>query len=232
MIRNVLIIGMLALLGVAFWTLTIGFVPDDALNRSAAYYAANAQTEVGTPNIVTGIIITWRGLDTLGEVTVLFLTSAIVAMVLPRQTERSRVEEGALPGGELLATGARMLLPLIVLLGFYVILNGHLTPGGGFQGGAILASGLLLVLLADPTHRIGHAMLSRTESMAGATYVVLGLLGLAFAGGFLDNAILPLGQFGAMVSAGTIPLISILIGLKVGAEFASIMENLHDSEGM
>ncbi|NDR57718.1 hydrogen gas-evolving membrane-bound hydrogenase subunit E [Aliiruegeria sabulilitoris] len=231
MIRKVVIGLMVALLGVAFWTLTSGYVPDAELNRTAAYYAANAESEVGAPNIVTGIIVTWRGLDTLGEVTVLFLTSAIIALVLSQsKTPKGASGAGLLPSGELLVTGARMLAPLIALFGAYVIMNGHLTPGGGFQGGAILASGVLLSLLAEPSRRFGHTVIARIESFSGTFYVLVGLAGMAYAGGFLDNGILPLGQFGTMLSAGAIPLISILIGLKVGAEFSSILESLHETE--
>lgn len=231
MIRKVVVAILLVLLGVAFWTLSAGFVPDAELNRSASYYAANAESEVGAPNIVTGIIVTWRGLDTLGEVTVLFLTSAIIALVLSQSKSPKGVTgAGFLPSGELLTTGARMLVPLIALFGAYVILNGHLTPGGGFQGGAILASGVLLTLLAEPTRRFSHTVIARIESLSGFTYVLVGLAGMAWAGGFLDNGILPLGRFGAMLSAGAIPLISVLIGLKVGAEFSSILESLHETE--
>ncbi len=123
-----------------------------------------------------------------------------------------------------------MLVPLIALLGAYVLANGHLTPGGGFQGGAILASGVLLLLLADPARRFGHGLIARIESVSGVFYVLIGLAGLALAGGFLDNGILPLGRFGSMLSAGAIPLISVLIGLKVGAEFSSILESLEETE--
>lgn len=231
MIRNALIAGLLALFGLSFFTLWAGYVPDEGLNRTAAYYAQNAQAEVGAQNVVTAIIITWRGLDTLGEVTVLFLTSAIVALVLGQSKGPAGASgSGFLPSGELLQTGTKMLLPLIVLLGAYVMANGHLTPGGGFQGGAILASGVLLALLARPSRRFGHALIARVESLSGLAYVGLGVLGLMFAGGFLDNDLLPLGRFGALASAGIIPLISVLIGLKVGAEFASILESLEETE--
>ncbi len=231
MIRNVLIAGLLVLLGIAFWTLTAGYVPDAELNRSAAYYATQAQPEVGAQNVVTAIIITWRGLDTLGEVTVLFLTSAIVALVLAQSRAPAGASgSGFLPSGELLQTGTRMLVPLIVLLGAYVMANGHLSPGGGFQGGAILASGVLLALLANPSRRFAHGLIARIESYSGLAYVGLGVLGLIFAGGFLDNDLLPLGRFGSLASAGIIPLISVLIGLKVGAEFASILESLEETE--
>ncbi|PTV94753.1 multicomponent Na+:H+ antiporter subunit B [Rhodobacter aestuarii] len=231
MIRNALIGLMLFILGSAFLTLTMGFEPATELNRTAAYYATHAQEEVGAQNVVTAVLITWRGLDTLGEVTVLFLTAAIVSLVLSRsKAPKGASGSGFLPSGELLTTGTKMLLPLIALLGAYVMANGHLTPGGGFQGGAILASGALLMLLADPSRRFGHKIIHRVESASGLAFVGLGLLGMLFAGGFLDNKLLPLGQFGALFSAGIIPIVSVLIGLKVGAEFASILESLEETE--
>jgi multicomponent Na+:H+ antiporter subunit B len=230
-LRNAVVLALLALLGVAFWTLGAGYTPDAELNRSAAYYAENTAAETGAQNVVTAIIVTYRGLDTLGEVTVLFLTAAIVALVLGQsKAPRGTSGSGFLPSGELLATGTKMLLPIILLFGAYVAVNGHLTPGGGFQGGAILASGMLLLLLAEPGRRFGHRIIARVESISGLSYVIIGVLGVALAGGFLDNRILPLGQFGSILSAGAIPLIYALIGLKVGAEFSSILESLEETE--
>ncbi|SMH52556.1 Na(+)/H(+) antiporter subunit B [Maritimibacter sp. HL-12] len=230
-IRHAAVLGLLALLGLAFWTLLAGYTPDAELNRTAAYYAENTARETGAQNIVTAIIVTYRGLDTLGEVTVLFLTAAIVALVLGQsKAPRGGTGSGFLPSGELLTTGTRMLLPIILLFGAYVALNGHLTPGGGFQGGAILASGMLLMLLADPARRFGHRLIARVESVSGLAYVAIGVLGVALAGGFLDNRILPLGEFGAILSAGAIPLIYALVGLKVGAEFSSMLESLEETE--
>ncbi|WP_339694802.1 Na(+)/H(+) antiporter subunit B [Celeribacter baekdonensis] len=231
MTRNAIIFGILALLGVTFFTLFAGFTPDSALNQTAAYYATQTPNETGAQNVVTAIVVTYRGLDTLGEVTVLFLTAAIVGLVLAHsKAPKGRSGSGFLPSGELLTTGTRMLVPVIMLFGAYVFLNGHLTPGGGFQGGAIVASGLLLTLLANPAERFSHRLIARIESTAGLTYVLIGLLGLAFAGGFLDNRILPLGTFGSILSAGAIPLIYAVIGLKVGAEFSSILTSLEETE--
>ncbi|WP_316860158.1 MnhB domain-containing protein [uncultured Cohaesibacter sp.] len=146
-----------------------------------------------------------------------------------RRSHASR-ENKEQPTGELLTTGARLLIPLILLFGAYVFINGHLTPGGGFQGGAILASGVILLLLADPGKRLSHSLLSRIESSSGLLYVAIGVAGALLAGGFLDNRILPLGQMGDLLSAGAIPLIYTLIGLKVGAEFSSMLESFKETE--
>ncbi len=229
MIKRFVALLLVLLLGAVFWQLLIGYQPDAELNLTGHYYAEHTATDVGAANIVTAIIVTYRGLDTLGEVTVLFLTAAIVGLVLSgsRRRETARV---LTPVGELLTTGTRLLVPLILLLGVYIFVNGHLTPGGGFQGGAVIASGVLLTLLADPLKHFSHRFIATVESLAGTFYVGIGLLGLILAGGFLDNRILPLGELGQLLSAGAIPLIYSLIGLKVGAEFSSMLADLSQTE--
>jgi multicomponent Na+:H+ antiporter subunit B len=230
MIRRVVVLALILGLGAIFVGLLAGYEPDAELNRSARYYALHTAPDLGAANIVTAIVVTYRGLDTLGEVTVLFLSAAIVGLVLAGSRRRTTAARPPTPVGELLTTGSRFLAPLIMLLGVYVFVNGHLTPGGGFQGGAVVASGVLLLLLADPLKHFSHALIATVESLAGILYVLIGVLGLVLAGGFLDNRILPLGELGALASAGAIPLIYSLIGLKVGAEFSSMLADLSKTE--
>jgi multicomponent Na+:H+ antiporter subunit B len=162
---------------------------------------------------------------------VLVLTAAIVGLVLARgKHEQSQPDRELPPTGELLVTGTHLLLPLILLFGAYVFTHGHLTPGGGFQGGAIIASGMLLMLLSHPLRRFGHRMIAIVESIAGMAFVFIGVLGVAYAGGLLDNRILPIGTLGELISAGAIPLIYSFVGLKVGAEFSSMLVNLSETE--
>ena len=86
------------------------------------------------------------------------------------------------------------------------------------------------LLLADPLREFSHQLISTIESISGLVFVALGLLGMVYAGGFLDNRILPLGTLGDLISAGAIPVIYSFIGLKVGAEFSSMMVNLSETE--
>jgi len=230
MIKRVVALALLACGGALFAMLLLGYTPDGELNQTARYYAERTAADLGAANIVTAIVVTYRGLDTLGEVTVLFLAAAIVGLMLGQGVRRAAAPRPRVPVGELLTTGTRFLVPLILLLGVYVFANGHLTPGGGFQGGAIIASGILLLLLADPLRHFSHALISAIESLAGLFYVALGLAGLFLAGGFLDNRILPLGSVGDLFSAGAIPVIYSLIGLKVGAEFSSLLASLSETE--
>jgi len=117
------------------------------------------------------------------------------------------------------------LFPLILVFGSYIFIHGHLTPGGGFQGDAIIASGFLLVYLGCRERRISRVASNLAESLGGLTFVVVGLFGLVFGGYFLLN-FLPKGTVNALFSAGIIPIIYIAIGFKVGSELASIIDNL------
>jgi len=230
-IKRTLVILFLLGLGSLFIALMQGYTPDTELNLTGRYYAEHTAQDIGAANIVTAIIVTYRGLDTIGEVTVLFLTAAIVGMLLSRGNHKGKSLQRELPqSGELLTTGSYLLVPLILLLGAYVFINGHLTPGGGFQGGAIIASAILLMLLTDPLRHFSHQLITIIESVSGLLFVSIGVLGMFYAGGFLDNRILPVGDLGSLFSAGAIPVIYSLIGLKVGAEFSSMLVNLSETE--
>lgn len=196
------------------------------LNKTAAYYDTNTPAEIGAANVVTAIVVTYRGLDTLGEVTVLFLTAMIVGYMLRHGGKEKAKKNNT---SEIMITAANVLIPGSVILGVYVFINGHLTPGGGFQGGAIIGTAITLMILADPLGTIQKAVLHLTESLSGFAYILIGLAGLLFAGGFLDNRILPLGNMGNLLSAGAIPAIYSLIGLKVGTELSSIIAYINET---
>jgi multicomponent Na+:H+ antiporter subunit B len=225
MIHRVGTLFAVTLFALIFIRLAGGYTERSALRPLAEHYVSQAPLELGVSNIVTGILIAYRGFDTLGEVAVLFMVAASVGLLL-RKDEANLGEAKASrrrPASEIVMTGSRVLLPVILTFGAYVIVNGHLSAGGGFQGGAIVASGVMLLLLADPAARLNAAALSMIESLAGMFYVGIGILGLILAGGFLDPRFLPLGEAGAFLSAGAIPLVSALLGIKVGAELSVII---------
>jgi multicomponent Na+:H+ antiporter subunit B len=215
--------------------------PLSQLTAVAQAYVERTPEELGAQNVVTAVIVTYRGLDTLGEVSVLFIATAGVGFLLRRQGEAVQsgadgvlADQSRTPGqgpSEILTTGARILVPVVTLFGIYIFTHGHLTPGGGFQGGVIVASALLLCFLATPGRRVGHTLLTAVESISGGTYVLIGALGLVMAAGFLDNRLMPLGEFGHLFSAGAIPIIYSLVGIKVGAELSGILDRLRTREG-
>ena len=219
---------VVTLFAVLFAGIAINYTEQQTLPPLAASYVKRVPQELGAPNIITGILLTYRGFDTLGEVAVLFMVAAGVGLVLgdsPRRRDAAPAETGAIiPSTELVRNGAAVLFPLISIFAAYIIMNGHLSAGGGFQGGAIIASGVMLLLLAKPEYAVDHDFLGITELLAGVLYVLAGIAGLTFAGGFLDSRMLPLGQFGAFFSAGAIPVISVLLGVKVGCELSVIID--------
>ena len=229
MVRYIIILLLLTGLGILLYPMISDFQSPEKLPEVASVYAKQGPQEVGAANLVTAVVVTYRGLDTLGEVTILFLSAAIVAFILKMAQKNTR-SRSIQPVSEILQTGAKILIPAVFLLGVYVFVHGHLTPGGGFQGGAILASGFVLMLLARPDYSWNKTLLHTIESISGFAFVLVGILGIAYAGGFLDNSILALGKFGTLISAGAIPLIYLFIGLKVGAELASIVGSLQESQ--
>jgi len=210
---------------------TYGFMgADQQLNEVATRYAEKGPEEVGAANLVTAVIVTYRGLDTLGEVTILFLTASIMGFFLKIKKEDLQTPSNIRKTSEILETASKIITPLIFLLGVYIFINGHLTPGGGFQGGAIIASGLVLMLLANPLKTVNHKIITVVESLSGFFFVLLGVLGLLLAGGFLDNTFIGPGRFGTLFSAGAIPVIYIFIGLKVGSELSGIVSNMQETQ--
>jgi multicomponent Na+:H+ antiporter subunit B len=201
----------------------------EKLNRTAEFYNSNEASQIGAANVVTAVVVTYRGLDTLGEVTVLFLAASVIGFFLKRKKKTAPVD--AKPAGsELMTTASKVLVPGSIILGVYVFVNGHLTPGGGFQGGAIIGTAILLLALANPTYSISKKVFHWIESISGFVFVAIGLAGLLLAGGFLDTRFLPNGEMLSLFSAGAIPLIYSMIGLKVGSEISGIILELNDTQ--
>jgi len=185
------------------------------------YYLNKGIEQTGAVNIVTSVVLNYRGFDTLGEVIVLFIAALGLGMVtLTFKREKRKIS----PPSLILSVGSRFLFPFILLFGAYIFLHGHLSPGGGFQGGAIVASGFLLIYLSCK-RTINKERFKLTESLAGLVFLIIGLIGVYFSGYFLFN-FLPKGVANTLLSAGIIPIIYIAIGFKVGAELAGIISDL------
>ncbi|MBG7601287.1 MAG: sodium:proton antiporter [Gammaproteobacteria bacterium] len=198
-----------------------------AVNAGQAINAVAAE-ETGAANFVTSVVLAYRGIDTLLELTILFTAAMIGGMVLGRR----RVDAPRDPdAGFILRTGADLLFPLLLVVGLYIILHGHLTPGGGFQGGVILASAFFLPLLARPGSSINQDVISIVEGLAGATFIIIGLLAM-FDGKEFLTPLLDKGELGALISAGTLPILYLAVGIKVGSELAGLLAHLAEAEAL
>jgi multicomponent Na+:H+ antiporter subunit B len=210
-------VGLAVLLGFAIARMPV-FGADRHPYRDTTVAAALARR---APNVVTSINFDQRGLDTFGEEAILF-ASVIGAVTLLRPGEHERPRTPPDAGRVLSATRllGYVMLPVTLVVGADVVVHGHLTPGGGFQGGVVLATGLHLLYVAGSYPALRRLRPLRwyeyAESAGMAAVVALGVAGLAAGAGFLAN-VLPTGVFGSLVSAGTVPLFSVAIGVEVAA---------------
>ena len=193
-------------------------------------YLEKTVSELHVANTITSIIVNFRGFDTLGEVTVLFLAVTALGGILYKRRHDAGSRTVLFPASRIVRSGSKLIFPAIILLGVYIFVHGHLSPGGGFQGGTIIATGFLLMLLAYEDFRVSHTVLSFVESFAGIFFVVFGLVGFAGGGTFLEN-FMPVGTMNDLFSGGVIPIIYILVGFKVAAELTGLIYTvLHEKD--
>ncbi|MGI9103207.1 MAG: MnhB domain-containing protein [Terriglobales bacterium] len=203
----------------------------DVINQLAVY-------ERHATDAVTAVNFDYRGFDTLGEEFILFISVVGCTLLLRQMREETREDEqtasttdeaperrAPAPTEALKVTTLALIGPLVVF-GVYIVTHGQLSPGGGFQGGVILATAPLLVYLAGDLktfkHITSHTLVEISEAVGAFGYVLIGLLGMAAGAAFLQN-VLPLGQTGAIHSSGTIIVISISVGLEVAAGFVLLL---------
>jgi multicomponent Na+:H+ antiporter subunit B len=189
-------------------------------------------------NTVTGVTFDLRGFDTLGEELILFVAALGAAVLLRAQRSERRAEQaaeadeqrGPATADALRALGAVLVGP-VLLLGIYVVVHGALTPGGGFQGGVILAGALLLVYAAGQVvgvQRVRPASLVEVaDALGAAAYALVAVAGLVFGVAAMDN-VLGLGTQGSLLSGGTVPVLSIAVGVEVTAAMTLILTELVD----
>ncbi len=133
-------------------------------------------------------------------------------------------------------TIASSIFPMALIFSFYVIMHGHLTPGGGFQGGAIAASAVVMLLAAHGYKRMESKLsmdgLSFVESTGAIIFVVVGLAGLIAGVSFMYNLLVgspifgyvPHGANGGYLnSGGILPILNLAVGLKVIAGLSSVV---------
>jgi multicomponent Na+:H+ antiporter subunit B len=184
--------------------------------------AVPAAAQRQTANVISAVNFDQRALDTLGEESIL-LASVVGAAVLLRPGKKEREQQARPRPGRVLEStklAGYVLLPLTLVLGVDIVAHGGITPGGGFQGGVVLATGLHLTYVSGKFSALERirpfAVFEQGEVLGAAGFVGLGLAGLAATSAFLANT-LPLGHLGALVSGGTVQLLSAAVGVEVAS---------------
>jgi multicomponent Na+:H+ antiporter subunit B len=227
--RSVLALAALGVLGAVLVVAVTGLEPFG--HYPGPYGDVLARVVPGerhTGQLVAATVFDYRGFDTLGEEMILFAAACGCAALL-RVRRREREDEAGAPGRPVPSFAARAfggaLVGPVLVLGAYVIAHGHLTPGGGFSGGVIVAGALLLAYAAGQVvrlRRVGSiALLEGAEALGAAGFLALALGGLIAGGALLQN-VLPLGTSGMLLSAGTIPVGNVAVGVEVAGAAALI----------
>lgn len=208
---------------------SFGHAQNPVNNEVSRRYIEKGLEETGAVNIVAGMILDYRAFDTLGESNVLFVAACTVIILLRISSEHEDAAAHQLEieaddrmyepkNDPILQRAASWLVPFILLFGIYVILNGHISPGGGFSGGAVMGAGLILYLNAFGfvrTERFFTFKTFRTVSLCALSFYALSKTYSFFTGANHLHSIITPGTPGMIFSAGLIPYLNIAVGLVV-----------------
>ena len=192
-----------------------------AHNEVTERYISRGMEETGAVNLVAGVILDYRAFDTLGESHVLYTAATAVMILLllaDRKEDAPQEELQVMKNDLILRCTARVSVPIIFLFGIYVILNGHLGPGGGFSGGAILGGGLILYAIAFGFERLERFLNAKTYKitvLCALCFYSLSKCYSFFCGANGLETVFSTGTPGAILSAGLILPLNIAVGIVV-----------------
>lgn len=187
--------------GVASFLPIIGDVNTPANTYISKYFIENSVPHTHAANIVTAVLADYRGFDTLFETTVLFLSGLTTLMVLSTKekiSDKNRIDiidDDNTFGSMIMDSAFRIVVPIIIIYGIYVLIHGEISLGGGFQAGALLASAYLLDrIIPSFTSLIGDIAEEIALIIAGVgvfIYAFTGILPMFNGGNFLEYGKLP-----------------------------------------
>jgi len=189
-------------------------------------------------DVVSAISFDYRGIDTLFEEFILLAAVAGISVLLrPLSDEIRKLPDDKAPDRAIPPPSpavwllAVFLSSLLVLTGLETVTHGQLTPGGGFQGGVILASALYVVYLGTNYVTVERfqpvPLLEASDGVGASGYILIGLLGLLAGTDFLSNVI-GLGGTGNLLSGGTIWALNLVVGAEVAGSFAILASEFLD----
>ena len=192
---GVVVITTLALLHATLDSPRLGDINAPVHQHVAPWYIEQTPTLIDVPNIVTAILASFRGYDTLGEVFVVFTAGIGVMFLLAHYPHKPphKPHEG-LRHYLIQRLVGRTVIPFILLFGLYVQFHGDFGPGGGFQAGALVAAAIILYALIEGTDRaltvIPGWLLSGMVAGGALLYGGVGIAGMLMGGNFLDYSVL------------------------------------------
>lgn len=206
----------------------VGDPSNPAHNEVVEKYIEDGMQDTGAVNIVAGMILDYRAFDTFGESNVLFIATCVVMLLMRDDKKQKGVDSSDMNYeprfDKILQQVTFILFPLIMIFGVYVVVNGHLSPGGGFSGGAIMGAGLILYLNAFGIEKIRRFFTENTHKyvcVAALSFYCLAKSYSFFTGANHLESIISTGVPGNIISAGLILPLNICVGLVVACTMYS-----------
>lgn len=180
-----------------------------------------AAVKHATANVISGINFDQRALDTLGEETILLASViGVAALLRPAEDEEERPPSSSGRMLDSTVLGGYVFLPITLIIGLLTVAHGALTPGGGFQGGVVLGTGIHLLYVAGSYRALERGrpveIAEYGEAIGAGAFACFGIAGALAAGSFLFN-LLPLGKFGDLFSSGGVLFLSAAVGVEVAS---------------
>jgi len=198
------------------------------IKKIGEHYIAEGVQETGAINLVTSVLFEYRGFDTMGEATVILTAAATLAFLVPTK----KVSMLGTKFTIIVYQTIIFIVPFLAVLGMYLIFFGHLSPGGGFAGGVVLATIPILITItygiafAENNFKPEHKAV--LEGLGVLGFILLGIIGILAGSNFLagSQAGFAPGNPGDLMSASLIPYLNLMIGIKVAAGLAIIFNSM------
>ena len=194
------------------------------------HYIEHGEQEAGTKNIITGILFNYRGYDTMGEVAIICAASTAVLAVLGigKKNSRTFVDQSDVKFSYITRTAVIFLIPFIILFSIYIVIYGTTLPGGGFQGGAIIAAGIIIFTIVFGFHEATNRIQSRFRTVLASAGIVafflVGTAGVIGGANFLTYILPQLStQIQPVVRTLMLLIVQFGVGIDVGIIFTSIL---------
>lgn len=202
-----------------------GFADTDTptVNEVYEHYVAEGRDQTGAVNTVAGMILDYRAFDTLGESFVLFTATCAVLILMEDKKKKPKDESGDILNysrDPIVKTMAKILIPIILVFGVYILVNGHLSPGGGFSGGAILGAGFIFYAMVYGEEQALKVLSERkikVITICALSFYCLAKSYSFFTGNEFNgvHSIISAGNPGDILSGGLIMPLNIAVGLVV-----------------
>lgn len=191
-------------------------------NAGKVFFSSNGFFDTGSKNLVTAIYLDYRLFDSLFEAGILLVAVSGVLWISQHNIKEKNatfmMDKQKTP--ELFITFGRLLYPVMLLFGLYIILNGHLSPGGGFQGGAIIATAILILYYIDISKEIDVKTIITIEKILFLLLISISFLSFFTRGEVMTNFI-PLNGNIAYKQI-YLYLLNIIIGAKVALGLVAV----------